>query len=190
MKCPSGFTIIELLVVIGIVIILAAISFPVFASAKRATLKNVTAQSLRQGWISLQLYREQYGGELNYGSAVEMGLPDSSNQANDSKGYFVWDKPPCGYHPSDFKSSYILNTLCPRLGLDGAEACRLKVRDWAVQYQDNWILLYDLNCTDHSSDLNNMFDEKLGIGMLLGGSLRIKRSSGRPGEPQWWVPPD
>ena len=51
-----GFTLIELLVVIAIIAILAAILFPVFASAKEAAKKAVCVSSTRQLGLATTLY--------------------------------------------------------------------------------------------------------------------------------------
>jgi len=51
-----GFTLIELLVVIAIIAILAAILFPVFASAKEAAKKTACASNARQLSLGVLLY--------------------------------------------------------------------------------------------------------------------------------------
>lgn len=53
-----GFTLIELLVVIAIIAILAAILFPVFASAKTAAQKARCVSQLKQLAIAVQLYTD------------------------------------------------------------------------------------------------------------------------------------
>jgi prepilin-type N-terminal cleavage/methylation domain-containing protein len=55
-----GFTLTELLVVIGIVAILAAILFPVFSSARAAALKTVCSSNYRQVNSATQMYLADY----------------------------------------------------------------------------------------------------------------------------------
>lgn len=63
-KQLSGFTLIELLVVIAIIAILAAILFPVFASAKRRANTGVCQSHQKQLVASLMAYTDDYAGRL------------------------------------------------------------------------------------------------------------------------------
>ena len=56
----KGFTLIELLVVIAIIAILAAILFPVFASAKEAAKKTSCLSNNKQVAIAVNLYANDY----------------------------------------------------------------------------------------------------------------------------------
>jgi len=64
MKPKRGFTLIELLVVIAIIAILAAILFPVFAKAKRASMASVCFQNVKQMSLASVLYSDANNGAL------------------------------------------------------------------------------------------------------------------------------
>jgi prepilin-type N-terminal cleavage/methylation domain-containing protein len=59
-RLKRAFTIAELLVVLGIVAILAAILFPVFRSAKASALKTVCISNFRQATLASQMYLDDY----------------------------------------------------------------------------------------------------------------------------------
>lgn len=59
-KERSGFTLIELLVVIAIIAILAAILFPVFATAREKARQTSCASNMKQVGIAIQQYLTDY----------------------------------------------------------------------------------------------------------------------------------
>lgn len=60
MKHRRGFTLIELLVVISIIAVLAAIIFPVFASARESARRDACVSNLQQLGIAISMYKEEY----------------------------------------------------------------------------------------------------------------------------------
>ena len=58
----GGFSLIELVVVIGIIAILAAILFPVFAKVRESGRRTACGSNLRQLGVALNLYRQDYDG--------------------------------------------------------------------------------------------------------------------------------
>jgi len=62
----KGFTLIELLVVIAIIAILAAILFPVFASAREKGRQSVCVSNLRQWGLAFGMYADDYDGYAVY----------------------------------------------------------------------------------------------------------------------------
>lgn len=53
-----GFTLLELLAVVGILALLAAILFPVFALSRRAALRTTCVSNLRQVGLAVNMYRQ------------------------------------------------------------------------------------------------------------------------------------
>jgi prepilin-type N-terminal cleavage/methylation domain-containing protein len=64
LKSKAGFTLIELLVVIAIIAILAAILFPVFATAKEKGRMITCTSNLKELSMAMKLYADNNGGKL------------------------------------------------------------------------------------------------------------------------------
>ncbi len=62
----SGLTLIELLIVIAMIGILAAILFPVFARAREQARRSVCGSNLKQVGVAAALYRTDYDGVFPY----------------------------------------------------------------------------------------------------------------------------
>ncbi len=65
-KITHGFTLVELLVVITIIVILAAILFPVFANARHKAYQAGCTSNLKQINTAMQLYRADFDGRMPY----------------------------------------------------------------------------------------------------------------------------
>ena len=73
-KIRYAFTLLELLVVIGIVAILAAIIFPVFTRAKTEAFKATTLSNLRQCGQAIVIYSADYDDRLPVGDGAYAAL--------------------------------------------------------------------------------------------------------------------
>ena len=75
-RSNRGFTLIELLVVIAIIAILAAILFPVFATAREKARQSTCASNLKQLALAFIQYGQDYDEMLPFGSDMNSsGVP-------------------------------------------------------------------------------------------------------------------
>jgi prepilin-type N-terminal cleavage/methylation domain-containing protein/prepilin-type processing-associated H-X9-DG protein len=74
-KGRAGFTLVELLVVIAVIAILAAILYPVLAMAREAARRTSCLSNLRQIGTSIQVYMQDYDGTY----PTNPGAPSGSN---------------------------------------------------------------------------------------------------------------
>jgi type II secretory pathway pseudopilin PulG len=77
----TGFTVIELLISVGILLLLAALLFPVFTHARRAGQRSDYVQRLRQVDLAHRLYVDAYG--LPGVTSVGLGLSLKGNPAEE-----------------------------------------------------------------------------------------------------------
>jgi prepilin-type N-terminal cleavage/methylation domain-containing protein len=92
--CPAGFTLVELLVVLGIIALLIALLLPAIQRVREAANKVVCASSLRQIALAAQAFETQYK-RLPYG---QIG-PTGPKQPPPPPGtaYFGWGKTSRGW---------------------------------------------------------------------------------------------
>lgn len=75
MTKKRGFTLIEVLSVIGIVLALIALTMPVIANAKKGMYERACVSNLKQLHMAITIYRQEWDGDGVFGDAYEMGLP-------------------------------------------------------------------------------------------------------------------
>ena len=89
---PGGFTLIELVVVIGIVGVLAAIIFPVFSRVQQNSRKTVCLSNLQQLHVAIKGYQADAGGFLPSWCISDPDptfAPDPNNEPDDD--IVTWD---------------------------------------------------------------------------------------------------
>lgn len=74
MTTSRAFTLIELLIVIAIIAILAAILFPVLARAKEAAKKTQCASNMRQIGLGLRMYADDWDGGMPESMHTTFGI--------------------------------------------------------------------------------------------------------------------
>ena len=71
LRHSKGFTLMEILVVIAIILVLAAIAFPVFATVQSRANKAVALNNMRQLGSASGAYTSQNDGQLPYLEAAD-----------------------------------------------------------------------------------------------------------------------
>ena len=75
-KCSSGFSLVEMLVVIAIICILMALLFPILGNMRANAMRVVCGNNLHQVALVCQAYAMDNGGALPSG---ESGCPSAFN---------------------------------------------------------------------------------------------------------------
>lgn len=84
----SGFTLVELLIVIAIIALLAAILFPVFARARENARRSVCLGNLKQIGLALQQYTQDYDEKMPVQTyALTYNFMDASAGATSNSGW-------------------------------------------------------------------------------------------------------
>jgi prepilin-type N-terminal cleavage/methylation domain-containing protein len=93
----KAFTLLEVLCVMGILALLAAILFPLMFSAKTKAKVTTSASNLKQIYMQTVLYQDQHDGAGVYGSIYSMGLPPWPQ--SDKLDLLKKLRPPMAPHP-------------------------------------------------------------------------------------------
>ena len=69
-----GFTLVEVMVVISILIMMGAIVLPIYRSARSEAIKADCFNRMRQIGYGMTVYRDDWGG-MEIGTPTQMGFP-------------------------------------------------------------------------------------------------------------------
>ncbi len=189
LKKSKGYTVMELLTVIAIIAIVAAISFPVWASSRKKSGERVTENFLHQTWVALELYRQDSDpSSLTLGTSSQIGLPNIDGFYSLLKRSNLKWWPHAGsrgaygpnYYPFD-PSDFVVP--------DHEVFYTRQLTEWLAysrKNQEQAVLVGDFN---HSADCGKGGDPRcfyIGFGVRLSGSLCRRSRTGNVFSPSWW----
>lgn len=166
----KAYTIIELLVVVGILAIVMAIATPVLLRAKEAAKETKCASNMHQLWEAMALYRERYGGGPAYGNAYAMGLPGNpgwaSIEANLGREVHV-----CSgiSSPGAQNAAYTYMVVAPNSGYP--DASMRKWQEYSRAVGDHMVLYVDPNHMRLEAQLSP-YTQKRVQGVYLDGQFK------------------
>jgi prepilin-type N-terminal cleavage/methylation domain-containing protein len=179
-----AFTLVELIVVMAIVAIVAAISSPVLSAAIHSAHVQQSISNLHQIHIALATYRSDHDGDGRYGDLGDTGLPPGRQLSLDlhdlGTPVDLW-RSPCGVHP-DMPESIHHYQYWPGDGGD-------PFASWCLAFRENMVVLTDSYCTPHDVPLGNVYQSRRGIGLLLSGQVVNRYKPGPMTDPAWWSDP-
>jgi type II secretory pathway pseudopilin PulG len=172
-----GFSLVEIVIVVSIIVILVAILSPVFARAKMAAKETSSKGRLRQIYVYATLYRQDWDTGIRKGMASEMGLPTF-------EGYVVnWMEMP--------KEMY--KTPCAGMSSYKSYSNYLWAPDDSVawkqlieKYGNSVFIVQDRGCNSSEIDTDLQFSHKVGIVVNFDGAISTRRGVGSWELPEWW----
>jgi prepilin-type N-terminal cleavage/methylation domain-containing protein/prepilin-type processing-associated H-X9-DG protein len=126
-RVQGGFTLVELLVVIGIIAVLIALLMPSLQNARRAAAAINCESNLRQLAVAVQIYSNEYDGWLPY-----------DDQSGNAASVIFWQRLSVGsglpYIPGTYRGTV---WICPMVDLDGFGTPWYFYYRWDAQYGIN-----------------------------------------------------
>lgn len=176
----------EVLIVTGIMVVLAAISFPVFASMKASAKKTVCKSNLRQFGFALSLYREQYARTDQPASSAEMGFPPTGISHEFARAFGV----PVSRYSDAFTCAepngiwFRYWPFPPDHGLFNETENQSWI-DYVSKLGDKTVVIGDT--TDHLRAPSSKLMLRRVLGLTISGSLVQKSGRERPGQRSFWL---
>ena len=182
LKGRRGFTIVELLIVVAILSVMAALLFPVFAAVRLEAKTTDSKAKLHNIFLALTLYRSDWGGTSDVGDLPELGIP-STPQLVKSAGWL-------GLGPEGFTSGCATHlSILPHKeflfyypGEGGPKFVQA-----SATYGDGLVMVVDNQCNAADVNVHNVYRTKRGLGVLLSGTLIDRTAQGDPYDPAWYA---
>jgi prepilin-type N-terminal cleavage/methylation domain-containing protein len=185
-----GFTLLETLTCISIVVIVSALAFPMFSSVKRYSKRTAAASHLKQLHVAVALYRTEEGKDGVYGEPSQMGLPTDEGPYPSPyvvfmSRYRAFKRSPCGFNRNwvPDASEEPLQTIYYRPSEFSTFG------KYAAKYQGNSLLFCDYNCDEPETPFENKYLRHYGVGVLVEGQLVTPYKPGLMRDDAWWSTP-
>ncbi|MBI1332439.1 MAG: hypothetical protein GC165_06135 [Armatimonadetes bacterium] len=183
-RAKRGLTLVEICMVSFILAFLAAMTFPIIASAKMSAKEAAATSNLRQLGLAIELYRQDND------ALPKPGLPDytivdyfSAPQVFGSQTAPLWMSP-CGTHPDT--AFLVAKAKTNLMYLASTQEDELFVRAYQEK-GDSTAFLFDLNCNPaDTSVVEGIYIKKKAIALRLDGSVEKKYKYGSPYDPLDW----
>lgn len=180
MRTRSGFSLIEIIVVIAIIALLAGLATPVFLRAKQSANVQICVANFKQFHTALELYRSDWG-TAEVGTPAQMGFPLSSVPLfppQECRGLDMNCKTP---------GTYQLRWPSPDPNFPFySEEAQMGWATYVAEHGPNALLLFDLSHQDHCPQSD--FSRYRALGLNLGGSVFWRKGLGDPLSNGWWHP--
>ncbi len=173
----TGFTLVEVLCVITILVVLAGLTFPALGPAVHASKRSSAVSQLHQLGAAMIMYRTDWDGDGRYGTASVMGLPSEWLVVPPVDGYAkhvpgsdnLWISP-CFPHP--LKKRVESNTPKMSYQFFFTDDADEYWPSYSPKYQAASMLFVDEDCSDAASDPDVGYRSKLLLGVTVEGQLR------------------
>ena len=171
-----GFTLNEFLIVIGVMAIVLALTFPVVRSSRERA--NIGASVLRQKQYhaALMLYQADYGGATGYyGRPRYMNLPMRGQELYSMSQYGLtpdMEASPCG---SNMPKSWVRGML-PTV-YDDLEMLNTWSKEAPV-YRENIAIIFDYHCNSPNPAMGSPYVTKRAVLTTLGGRSVVRKGKG------------
>lgn len=190
-KGSLGYTLTETLVALGIVSVVAAVTFPIVVSAKRSGKVAKTIQNLKNLHAGALIYQSENNG-ADVGTPEAMGLPLAEgtivpypNSLIYLKDWYRGMKSPFGEPGKDFYSTFLIPSKDDKLPFTW-KRCTEAAGSKCIIYYDGFEPGKDPRTGWNLTFVDHVVKRLHGIS--LNESLVTHEGKGLPLSQAWWIP--